>query len=80
MKFDGYFGEKLIAKITLRVSLESRFPVLHIIVIGCAYHSQSVQIGLLKQKQTGKERKWLHVCDAGTRDEPLRTSAWEAKP
>ena len=59
MKFDE--GEPRVS-----ISLSSHY------VIGCAYHSQSVQIGLFKQKQTGKERKWLHVCDAGTRDEPLR--------
>ena len=47
------------------------------------HHNQSVLIVFLKQKQTAKERRWLLVSadvrGAGTRDEPLRTSAWEAK-
>ena len=38
-------------------------------------------IGLFRQRQFADERKWLFVSadvrGAGTRDEPLRTSAWE---
>ena len=40
-------------------------------------------IGLFRQRQFANERKWLFVSadvrGAGTRDEPLRTSAWEAR-
>ena len=39
-------------------------------------------IGLFRQRQFADERKWLFVSadvrGAGTRDEPLRTSACEA--
>lgn len=40
-------------------------------------------IGLFKQRQFADERKWLFesadIGGAGTRGEPLRTSAWEAR-
>ena len=45
-------------------------------------HNESMLIGLFRQRQFADERKWLSVSadvrGAGTRDEPLRTSAWEA--
>ena len=45
-------------------------------------HNESMLIGLFRQRQFADERKWLFVSAdvrwAGTRDEPLRTSAWEA--
>ena len=44
--------------------------------------NESMLIGLFRQRQFADERKWLFVSadvrGAGTRDEPLRTSAWEA--
>ena len=49
-----------------------------------ACHNESMLIGLFRQRQFADERKWLFVSadvrGAGTRDEPLRTSAWEATP
>ena len=42
-------------------------------VIGFTCHNESMLIGLFRQRHG--ERKWL----SGTRDEPLRTSAWEAR-
>ena len=51
-------------------------------VIGFTCHNESMLIGLFRQRQFTDERKWLFVSadvrGAGTRDEPLRTSAWEA--
>ena len=51
-------------------------------VIGFPCHNESMLIGLFRQRQFADERKWLFVSadvrGAGTRDEPLRTSAWEA--
>ena len=51
-------------------------------VIGFTCHNESMLIGLFRQRQFADERKWLFVSadvrGAGTRDEPLRTSAWEA--
>ena len=51
-------------------------------VIGFACHNESMLIGLFRQRQFADERKWLFVSadvrGAGTRDEPLGTSAWEA--
>ena len=50
--------------------------------IGFTCHNESMLIGLFRQRQFADERKWLFVSadvrGAGTRDEPLRTSAWEA--
>ena len=52
----------------------------HVISFTC--HNESMLIGLFRQRQFADERKWLFVSadvrGAGTRDEPLRTSAWEA--
>ena len=51
-------------------------------MIGFTCHNESVLIGLFRQRQFADERKWLFVSadvrGAGTRDEPLRTSAWKA--
>ena len=51
-------------------------------VIGCTCHNESMLIGLFRQRQFADERKRLFVSadvrGAGTRDEPLRTPAWEA--
>ena len=51
-------------------------------VISFTCHNESMLIGLFRQRQLADERKWLFVSAdvrwAGTRDEPLRTSAWEA--
>ena len=51
-------------------------------VIGFTCHNESMLIGLFRQKQFADERKWLFVSadvrGAGTCDESLRTSAWEA--
>ena len=51
-------------------------------VIGFTCHNESMLIGLFRQWQFADERKWLFVSAdvrrAGTRDEPLRTSALEA--
>ena len=51
-------------------------------VIGFTCHNESMLIGLFRQRQFADERKWLFVSadvrGAGTPDEPLRTSAWEA--
>ena len=51
-------------------------------VIGFTCHNESMLIGLFRQRQFADKRKWLFVSadvrEAGTRDEPLRTSAWEA--
>ena len=51
-------------------------------VIGSTCDNESMLIGLLRQRQFADERKWLFVSadvrGARTRDEPLRTSAWEA--
>ena len=51
-------------------------------VIGLTCHNESMLIGLFRQRQFSDERKWLFVSadvrGAGTRDEPLTTSAWEA--
>ena len=48
----------------------------------CTCHNESMLIGLFRQRQFADERKWLFVSadvrGAGTHDEPLRTSAWEA--
>ena len=59
------------------ISIVSQF------VIGFTCHIESMLIGLFRQRQLADERKWLFVSadvrGAGTRDEPLRTSAWEAK-
>lgn len=52
-------------------------------VIGSMRHIESILLGFFKQKQTSKERKWLLFSadfrGAGTRDKPLRTSAWEGR-
>ena len=52
-------------------------------VLGFTCPNESMLIGLFRQTQFADERKWLFVSadvsGAGTRDEPLRTSAWEAK-
>ena len=52
-------------------------------VIGFTCHNESMLIGLFRQRQFADERKWLFVSadvrGAGTRDEPLRTSARDAK-
>ena len=51
-------------------------------VIGFTCHNESMLIGLFRQRQFADERKLLFVSadirGVGTRDEPLRTSAWEA--
>ena len=51
-------------------------------VISFTCHNESMLIGLFRQRQFADERKWPFVSadvrGAGTRDEPLRTSAWEA--
>ena len=51
-------------------------------MIGFTCHNESMLIGVFRQKQFADERKWLSVSavvrGAGTRDEPLRTSALEA--
>ena len=51
-------------------------------VIGFTCHNESMLIGLFRQRQFADERKWLFVsadvCGAGTCDDTLRTSAWEA--
>ena len=51
-------------------------------VVGFTCHNELMLIGLFRQRQFADERKWLFVSadvrGAGTRDEPLRTSAWEA--
>ena len=53
-------------------------------VIGFTCHNESMLIGLFRQRQFADERKWLFVSadvrGAGMRDEPLRTSTWEAIP
>ena len=53
----------------------------NVIVFTC--HNESMLIGLFRQRQFADERKWLFVSadvrGAGTCDEPLRTSAWEAR-
>ena len=52
-------------------------------VIGCTCHNESMLIGLFKQRQFADGRKWLFesadIRGAGTRSEPLRRSAWEAR-
>ena len=62
----------------------SRVPVSVVLqyVLGFTCPNESMLIGLFRQTQFADERKWLFVSadvsGAGTRDEPLRTSAWEA--
>ena len=52
-------------------------------VIGFTCHNESMLIGLFRQRQFADEEKWLFVSAdvrvVGTRDEPLRTSAGEAR-
>ena len=51
-------------------------------VIAFTCHNESMLIGLFRQRPFADDRKWLFVSadvhGAGTRDETLRTSAWEA--
>ena len=57
-------------------------PVVSQYVIGFTCHNESMLIGLFRQRQFAEEWKWLFVSadvrGAGTRDESIRTSAWEA--
>ena len=66
------------AKISPRVMIS----VVSQYVIGFTCHNESMLIRLFRQRQFADERKWQFVSadvrGAGTRDEPLRTSAWEA--
>ena len=67
------------AKISPRVMIS----VVSQYVIGFTCHNESMLIGLFRKKQFADERKWLLVSadvrGAGTSDQPLRTSAWEAR-
>lgn len=86
MEYDGYLGEKLIAKITPRAMGEPwvnhgcRFPYLH--GIGFTRPNQSMLIGFFKQTQAVKERKWMLVLadvrGKAMRDEAQRTFAYKA--
>ena len=67
-----------------KISLQVIISVVSQYVIGFTCDNESMLIGLFRQRQFADERKWLLVSadvrGAGTRDEPLRTSAWEATP
>ena len=73
---------KLYARAEAKISPRVLISVVSQYVIGFTCHNESMLIGLFRQRQFPDERKWLFVSadvrGAGTRDEPLRTSAWEA--
>ena len=73
---------KLYARPEAKISPRVMISVLSQYVIGFTCHNESMLIGLFRQRQFADKRKWLFVsadvCGAGTHDEPLRTSAWEA--
>ena len=78
-KFQSY---KLYAGPEAKISPRVMITVVSQHVFGFTCHNESMLIGLFRQRQFADERKWLFVSadvrGAGTRDEPLRTSAWEA--
>ena len=69
-------SNRICTSVMVMISVVSQY------VIGFTCHNESMLIGLFRQTQFAGERKWLfvsaYVRGAGTRDEPLRTSAWEA--
>ena len=73
---------KLYARPEAKISPQVMISVVSQHVIGFTCHNESMLIGLFRQRQFAEERKWLFVSadvlGAGTYDEPLRTSAWEA--
>ena len=80
-KFQSY---KLYARPEAKLSPRVMISVVSQYVIGfTTCHNESMLIGLFRQRQFAGEQKWLFVSadvrGAGTRDEPLRTSAWEAR-
>ena len=79
-KFQSY---KLYARPEAKKSPRVMISVVSQYVIGFTCHNESMLIGLFRQRQFADERKWLFVSSnvrgAGTRDEPLRTSSWEAR-
>ena len=78
-KFQSY---KLYARPEAKISPQVMISVVSQYVIGFTCHNESMLIGMFRQGQFADERKWLFVLadvrGVGTRDEPLRTSAWEA--
>ena len=78
-KFQSY---NLYARPETKISPRVMISVVSQHVIGFTRHNESMLIGLFRRRQFADERKWLFVSadvrGAGTRDEPLRTSAWEA--
>ena len=78
-KFQSY---KLHARLKAKISPWVMISVVSQYVSGFTCHNESMLIGLFRQRQFADERKWLFVSadvrGAGTRDEPLKTSAWEA--
>ena len=84
-EIDGYFGLVIlvIAKFAPEVNHTCRFPFLHSMWLASRVTISQCWLVSLKQKKTAKERKWLFVSadvvGAGTRDEPPRTSTWEAR-
>ena len=78
-KFQSY---KLYARPEAKITPRVIISVVSQYVIGFTCQNESMLIGLFRQRQFVDERKWLFVSadvrGAGTRDEPLRTSAWEA--
>ena len=75
-------GKISIARPEAKISPRVMISVVSQYVIAFTCHNESMLIGLFRQRQFADERKWLFVSadvrGAGTRDEPLRTSAWEA--
>ena len=78
-KIESY---KLYARPEAKISPWVMISVVSQYVIGFTCHNESMLIGLFRQRQFVDERKWLFVSadvrGAGTRDETLRTSVWEA--
>ena len=67
----------------LRISPRLMIFTISQYVVGFTCHNESMLIGLFRQGQFADERKWLFVSadvrGTGTRDEPQRMSAWEAR-
>ena len=79
---ENFQSYKLYAHPEAKISPRVMISVVSQYVLGFTCHNESMLIGLFRQRQFADERKWLFVSadvrGAGTRDEPLRTSAWEA--
>ena len=77
---EKFQSHKLYARPEAKISPRVMISVVSQHVIGFTRHNESMLIGLFRRRQFADERKWLFVSadvrGAGTRDEPLRTSAW----